>query len=118
MVTVYGYKKCSTCTKAKKFLSDNGKDVTFIDMVEDTPDTKLLGEIIGKSNENIDKFFNTRGKKYKELELKDKLPTMSDDDKLNILATDGMLIKRPITVSGDEVLLGFNEGTYKETFKL
>lgn len=118
MVTVYGYKKCSTCTKAKKFLSDNGKDVTFIDMVEDTPDTKVLGEIIGKSNENIDKFFNTRGKKYKELELKDKLPTMSDEDKLNILATDGMLIKRPITVSGDEVLLGFNEGTYKETFKL
>lgn len=118
MVTIYGYKKCSTCTKARKFLTDNNQDVTFIDMVEDGIDQKTLSDIITQSNEDIDKFFNTRGKKFKELGLKDKLPAMSDDEKLNVLASDGMLIKRPITVSKDGIVLGFNEDTYRETFKL
>lgn len=118
MVTVYGYKKCSTCTKAKKYLSDQGKDVNFIDMVEETPTADELRDIINKSSDDIDKYFNTRGKKFKDLELKDKLPTMTDEEKLETLATDGMLIKRPIVVSGDDVVLGFNEETYKATFNL
>lgn len=118
MVTIYGYKRCSTCMKAKKFLSENNKEVTFIDMVEDRLDKGTIRDVIAQSGEDIDSFFNTRGKKFKVLELKDKLPAMSDDEKLDVLASDGMLIKRPITVSSDAVVIGFNENTYRETFKL
>ena len=118
MLTVYGYKKCSTCTKAKKFLSDIGVEVNFIDIVESTPTEKELSKIINRGEYSIDDFFNKRGKKFKEHELADKLPNMSDDEKLQVLSTDGMLIKRPFVVSEDTVVLGFKEDVYEETFNL
>ncbi len=118
MITVYGYKKCSTCTKAKKFLTEKGADVNFIDMVESTPSHEELAEIIGRSDYPIDDFFNKRGKKFKEHELGDKLPGMSDDEKIKVLSTDGMLIKRPFVVSDDAVILGFKEDAYEESFNL
>lgn len=118
MLTVYGYKKCSTCTKAKRYLTSQGAEVDFIDMVESTPDKEELSEIINRGEYEIDDFFNKRGKKFKELELGEKLPEMSDDEKLEILSSDGMLIKRPFVVSKDTVILGFKEDVYAESFNL
>lgn len=118
MLTVYGYKKCSTCTKAKKFLTDKGVEVNFIDMVESTPTEDELAEIIGRSEYSIDDFFNKRGKKFKEQELGEKLPDMSDEEKIKVLSTDGMLIKRPFVVSDETVIIGFKEDVYAETFNL
>ena len=108
------YPKCSTCKKAKKWLEEN--NVEFIDrnIVEKTPTVKELTEWIKESKQDIKKWFNTSGLKYKELNLKEKLLTMSDKEKIELLASDGMLIKRPILVSDDKVLVGFKEAEYKE----
>ena len=93
------YPKCSTCKKAKKWLEKN--NIEFIDrnIVEETPTVEELIEWIQKSGKELKKWFNTSGLKYKELNLKDKLVTMSDKEKIELLASDGMLIKRPVLVS-------------------
>lgn len=107
------YPKCSTCKKAKKWLEEN--DVKFIDrnIVEETPTVEELTEWI-KSNElDIKKWFNTSGLKYKELNLKDKLPNMSDEEKIKLLASDGMLIKRPLLISDKGIFIGFKEENWK-----
>ena len=90
------YPKCSTCKKAKKWLEEN--NIEFIDrnIVEETPTVEELIEWIQKSGKELKKWFNTSGLKYKELNLKDKLVTMSDKEKIELLASDGMLIKRPV----------------------
>lgn len=108
------YPKCSTCKKAKKWLEDN--NVEFIDrnIVEATPTIKELTEWIKASNQDIKKFFNTSGLKYKELNLKDKLTTMSDKEKIKLLASDGMLIKRPLLVTEKGIVAGFKEESWKE----
>ncbi len=103
------YPKCSTCQKARKWLEANG--ITFEErhIVEQNPTTEELKNWQSASGLPLKRFFNTSGMKYRELALKDKLPAMSDDEKLALLATDGMLVKRPLLVSDGKVLVGFRE---------
>ena len=108
------YPKCSTCKKAKKWLEDNKIEFDDRHIVENTPTVEELKEWIKMSDKDIKKWFNTSGLKYKELNLKDKLPLMSDDEKIELLSTDGMLIKRPILVLENKVLIGFKEEEWKE----
>ena len=108
------YPKCSTCINAKKFLENNNIKFETRDIVLDTPNEKELKEIISKSNKDIRKFFNTSGMKYRELGLKDKVPTMNEDEIIKLLTSDGMLIKRPILVCDDKVLVGFKEKEWSE----
>ena len=107
MILFVEYPKCTTCQKAKKWLVDNG--VEFIDrhIKEEKPTYDELKEWHAKSGLPLKKFFNTSGLLYKSMELKDKLPLMSEDEMLALLATDGMLVKRPIIVSDDIILVGF-----------
>lgn len=107
------YPKCSTCKKAKKWLEEN--DIEFVDrnIVTETPTVEELTEWINQSGQDIKKWFNTSGLKYKELNLKDKLASMTDKEKIELLASDGMLIKRPVFVSDKAILMGFKEDTWK-----
>lgn len=98
--------KCSTCQKAKKWLDDNGIKYTLRDIVLDTPSEEELKIWINKSGLDIKSFFNTSGLKYRNLGLKDKLDSMSFDDKVKLLSSDGMLIKRPLLI-GDKIIAGF-----------
>ena len=109
------YPKCSTCKKAKKFLEEHG--VEFVDrhIVENQPTEEELKNWIERSGLPVKKFFNTSGIKYREMELKDKLPLMSDEEQIALLATDGMLVKRPLIVEEHRVLVGFKEKEW--TFK-
>ncbi|MBR2284797.1 MAG: arsenate reductase family protein [Ruminococcus sp.] len=107
------YPKCSTCKKAKKWLEDNGIQFEERDIKEDNPSFEELSEWYGHSGLPLKKFFNTSGLKYKELGLKDKLPEMTDDEQLRLLSTDGMLVKRPLLITGDKVLTGFREAEWK-----
>lgn len=103
------YPKCSTCQKAKKYL--DLKNIKYDDrnIVVDKLDKDELDKLIKKSQKDINKFFNTSGLKYRELKLKDKLPNMPYEEKLEILSTDGMLVKRPLLELDDTVLIGFKE---------
>lgn len=100
------FPKCSTCQKAKKWLDDNGIKYTLRDIVFDTPSEEELKIWINKSGLDIKSFFNTSGLKYRNLGLKDKLDSMSFDDKVKLLSSDGMLIKRPLLI-GDKIIAGF-----------
>lgn len=106
------YPKCSTCRKALKYLKDNNKEVTVRNIVEEIPTKEELISWIDKSGLEPRKFFNTSGKVYKELGLKDKAASMSKEEIVQMLSSNGMLIKRPILVTDDEVLVGFNEEKY------
>ncbi len=106
------YPKCSTCQKAKKFLDTHNITYTSIDIKEDNPSYDQLKEYYNKSGLELKKFFNTSGLLYKSMELKNKLPTMSEDDQLKLLATDGMLVKRPLLVGDNFVLVGFKEAQW------
>ena len=114
MVRFICYPKCTTCQKAKKWLDDNKIEYEFRDIKLDNPTLDELKEWHKKSGLPLKKFFNTSGLLYKSLDLKNKLPTMSDDEMLNLLATDGMLVKRPILVGEDFVLVGFKEDGYRK----
>lgn len=103
------YPKCSTCQKAKKWLKENEIKYEDINIVEQTPKVEDLTKWIEKSGYEIKKFFNTSGLKYKELNLKEKLPYMTDSEKIELLASDGMIIKRPIFINDKVILLGFKE---------
>ena len=107
------YPKCSTCKKAKKWLEDNKIEFEDRHIIENTPTVEELKRWIKMSDKDIKKWFNTSGLKYKELNLKDKLPLMSDDENIELLSTDGMLIKRPILVLENKVLIGFKEEEWK-----
>ena len=108
------YPKCSTCRKAKKWL--DAHNVTYIDrhIVEDNPTYDELKEWYEKSGLPLKKFFNTSGLIYKEMKLKDKLPAMSEEEQLKLLATNGMLVKRPLIVDENMVLTGFKEAEWME----
>lgn len=108
------YPKCSTCQKAKKWLKENNIEFDERHIVEEIPRVEELKKWIGKSGLEIRKWFNTSGLKYKELNLKEKLDKMSDEEKLELLASDGMLIKRPIIVSDRGAIAGFKEEKWKE----
>lgn len=101
------YPKCSTCRNAKKYLESKGAVVAEQHIVENPPAKEELRALIDKSGLDIRKWFNTSGQKYRELGLKDKLKNMSEEEMLDILASDGMLIKRPIIIHGDKVTIGF-----------
>ena len=109
MVEFICYSKCTTCQKAKKWLDDNKIEYIFRDIKENNPSLEELTAWYKMSGLSLKKFFNTSGLLYKSMELKDKLPTMSDEEKLKILATDGMLVKRPLLIGEDFVLVGFKE---------
>ncbi len=103
------YLKCTTCKKAKKWLEENNIKFEDRNIVEETPTVKELTEWIERSGQDIKKWFNTSGLKYKKLNLKDKLVTMSNKEKIELLASDGMLIKRPVLVSYKGIFTGFKE---------
>ena len=111
------YTKCGTCRKAKKWLEENNIEFIERPIKEENPKKEELIDWIFKSGLPIKKFFNTSGNIYKNLNLKDKLPDMSDDDKLNLLASDGMLVKRPIITDGETILVGFKEHEWEEKIK-
>ena len=108
------YPKCSTCQKAKKWLDEQGVEYIERHIVENNPTYDELKEWYTKSGLPLKKFFNTSGLLYKEMNLKDKLPTMSEDEQLKLLATNGMLVKRPLVVKEDLVLVGFRETEWTE----
>ena len=108
------YEKCSTCKKAEKFLNDYGITYTKRAINTDNPTYEELKKWVKMSNLPINKFFNTSGKLYRELGIKDKLKDMSDDEILKLLSTDGMLVKRPLLISEDKVLVGFKEEEYQK----
>ena len=106
------YPKCTTCQKAKKWLDDNQIEYEFRDIKIDNPILDELTEWHKKSGLPLKKFFNTSGLFYKSLDLKNKLPTMSEDEMLSLLTSDGMLVKRPLLIGDDFVLVGFKEDEY------
>ena len=106
------YPKCSTCQKARKWLEEHGMEYTERHIVEDNPTYEELKRWHEMSGLALKKFFNTSGMLYKEMQLKDKLPAMSEDEQLQLLATNGMLVKRPLLVMGDTVLVGFKEAEW------
>ena len=114
MIKFICYPKCTTCQKAKKWLDDNKIEYELRDIKEDNPSLEELTSWYKMSGLPLKKFFNTSGLLYKSMELKDKLPTMSEEDQLKLLATDGMLVKRPLVIGKDFVLVGFKESEWSE----
>ena len=113
MVKVYCYDRCSTCKKALKWLDGNGIEYELIDIKGDNPSEKDLREYHAKSGLPLKRFFNTSGMQYRELELAKKLPGMSEDEQYKLLASDGMLVKRPLLIGDDFVLTGFREAEWE-----
>ena len=108
------YPKCSTCRKAKKWLDEHNAEYTERHIADKKPTYDELKEWYEKSRLPLKKFFNTSGLLYKEMKLKDKLPSMSEEEQLRLLATNGMLMKRPILVTEDKILVGFKEAEWAE----
>lgn len=108
------YPACSTCQKAKKWLNENGIEYTDRHIVEQNPTVEELTEWIKCSKLPLKKFFNTSGLVYKSMELKDKLPSMSEEDQISLLATNGKLLKRPLIIGDNVVLAGFKAEEWKE----
>ena len=111
------YPKCTTCQKAQKWLDDNGVSYDLRDIKLNNPTFSELTEWHAKSGLPLKKFFNTSGLKYKSLDLKNKLPQMTEEEMLSLLSTDGMLVKRPIVIGEDFVLVGFKESEWAEKIK-
>ena len=114
MIKVYCYSRCSTCKKALKWLDEKGIDHEVIDIKTENPDEEALREYYAVSGLALKRFFNTSGMQYRELGLSKKLPEMSEDEQLALLATDGMLVKRPLVVGDGFVLTGFKEAEWAE----
>ena len=108
------YPKCTTCQKAKKWLDEHNVAYTERHIVDNNPSYEELKEWYQVSDFPLKKFFNTSGLLYKEMKLKDKLPTMSEEEQLKLLATNGMLVKRPLIIDDDIVLIGFKEVEWNE----
>ena len=113
MIKFICYPKCTTCQKAKKWLDDNKIEYELRNIKENNPTLEELTCWFKMSGLLLKRFFNTSGLKYKELNLKEKLPQMSDEEKIELLSTDGMLVKRPILVSDDFVLVGFKQAEWE-----
>ena len=111
------YPKCSTCVKARKWLESKAVDFVDRDIKAENPTYDELKEWYEKNGLPLKRFFNTSGILYREMGLKDKLKDMSDDEQLKLLATDGMLVKRPILVCDDNVLVGFKQAEWEEKIK-
>ena len=107
------YPRCGTCKKALKWLDDNGIRYDYRHIVEENPTKDELKDWYEKSGLPLKKFFNTSGLKYKELNLKDKIPQMTEEEIFDLLSTDGMLVKRPILIDGEKILVGFKESEWE-----
>ena len=114
MLTFICYPKCTTCQKAQKWLDEHQAAYTIRDIKTENPTQEELTEWYHKSGLPLKKFFNTSGLLYKAMELKTKLPAMSEEEMLALLATDGMLVKRPLLIGDDCVLVGFKEAAWEE----
>ena len=114
MIKFICYPKCTTCQKAKKWLDDNNIEYDQRDIKLDNPTIEELRSWYKRSGQHLKKFFNTSGLLYKSMELKDKLPGMTEREMLDLLATDGMLVKRPLLVGDKFVLIGFKEAEWSE----
>ena len=112
------YPKCTTCQKAKKWLDDNGIEYSLRDIKTDNPTAEELTLWNTKSGLPLKKFFNTSGLLYKSMELKDKLPGMTEEEMIQLLASDGMLVKRPLLIGDDFVLIGFKEADWTKALSL
>jgi arsenate reductase len=110
------YPRCTTCQRAKAWLEAQGVNFTSRHIVENNPTAEELRQWIEQSSLPIKKWFNTSGMAYRALELKDKLPNMTEDEQIQLLASDGMLVKRPILIVGDKIRIGFKETAWKELF--
>ena len=117
MIKFICYPKCTTCQRAKKWLDDNNIEYELRDIKLDNPTLDELVEWYKKSGLPLKKFFNTSGLLYKSLDLKNKLPAMTEDEMLKLLSTDGMLVKRPILIGVDFVLVGFKEADWDAILK-
>lgn len=117
MIKLICYRKCSTCRKAEKYLEELGLDYEWRDIDLDIPSKEELRKWWERSDYDIKRFFNTSGMVYREKKLKDKLPSMTDEEKLELLSTNGMLIKRPLLITDDRVILGFKEKEWEDYFK-
>ena len=111
------YPPCTTCKKAKKWLDEKEIAYSARHIKDENPTYEELKEWVEKSGMPLKKFFNTSGMLYRDLGLKDKLPGMSEEEQLALLASDGMLVKRPILICGDTVLVGFKEAEWEEKLK-
>jgi len=114
MVKVYCYERCTTCKKALKWLDDNDIKYKLIDIKKDNPNEETLRKLHAKSNLSLRKFFNTSGQLYREMQLSKKLADMSEDEMFRLLASDGMLVKRPLLVTDKNVLAGFKEDEWSK----
>ena len=114
---VYCYSKCTTCKKALKWLDEQGASYDLIDIKENNPSREDLEKWHAMSGLPLKKFFNTSGQIYRQMELSKKLPDMSEEAQLDLLATDGMLVKRPLVVGDDFVLTGFKEADWAQKVK-
>ena len=114
MIKVYCYSKCSTCKKALKWLHEKNVKYDLIDLKENNPDEKTLRKYHKQSGLPLKRFFNTSGMIYREMELSKKLPDMSEDEQFKLLASDGMLVKRPMLVTDKTVLTGFKEAEWEK----
>ena len=117
MIKFICYPKCTTCQRAKKWLDDNNIEYELRDIKLDNPTLDELVEWYKKSGLPLKKFFNTSGLLYKSLDLKNKLPAMTEDEMLKLLSTDGMLVKRPIIIGAEFVLVGFKEADWNAILK-
>ena len=111
------YPKCTTCQKAKKFLTDNGAEFIDRHIKEENPTFDELKLWYEKSGLPLKKFFNTSGLLYKSMDLKNKIPEMTEDEQLKLLSTDGMLVRRPILITDNKILVGFRENEWLEAIK-
>ena len=111
------YPRCATCQKAKKWLDGHGVEYDFRDIREDNPTESELRDWHARSGLPLKRFFNTSGLQYKALDLKNRLPEMSEDERFALLASDGMLVKRPLLIADDLVLVGFKEAEYLQMMK-
>ncbi|MBH0231009.1 arsenate reductase family protein [Halobacillus yeomjeoni] len=115
-LTFYWYPNCGTCKKAKKWLDEEGVDYSSVHIVDQTPSEAELKSFVERSELPARKFFNTSGKKYRELNMKDKLKDATEEDMIQYLASHGMLIKRPIVTDGEKVTVGFKQEQFEENW--
>ncbi|MBR2527668.1 MAG: arsenate reductase family protein [Blautia sp.] len=114
MLNVYCYSRCSTCKKALRWLDEHSIEYSLLDIKTDHPDEETLRKYHSMSGLPLKRFFNTSGQIYRDMELSKKLPAMSEDEQFTLLATDGMIVKRPLLIGEDFVLTGFKEAEWEE----
>ncbi|MFD2671305.1 arsenate reductase family protein [Marinicrinis sediminis] len=115
-LTIYHYPSCSTCRKAIKWLEENGHPLNKIHIVDSPPTKEQLQAIQLGAGTELKKLFNTSGQRYRELNIKEKLPNLSEDEQLDLLASHGKLIKRPLVTDGHQATIGFKEAQYEQVW--